>query len=849
MPKILTDLFIVPCFDESKVNVTFTVPNGCTAVQWAVEEEGKAVTSGKLIVQAGKKTEFEAAVPDFKPWNIDTPFLYTLKLNLMVDGGPVELVERFGMRKIHATRDAIYVNNHPFYARGFIRGREAHDHPNLLNLPLEEYYAKNIRYAKKYGFNLIRFHSRVPSEECFEMADKLGIFIHIEIRNYFGKYQKERSMMNDAGELINAEQWQEVIFRLRNHPSLMVYCMGNEIRHPGTNPQVASIAKLTKKLDPTRLFIDTCAHGEFDRDYVDIDVQHMSYYYPFGSNYDMFENTYNWFIYGSAKGATLTSESRHHGSAGKITRALAPKRPVLAHEICHYVAMRDVESLSKKFDELGVEQPWWLPELKALIREKGLEADYPEMIKASRFFQFLSWKLGIEAARRSRLLSGFHFLQLSDTERYENSNGLLDCFDDPTGISDQEFQKFNSDTVLLADLPQRTFFEKQKIDIPVLVSHYSPTISGDADLKYRLMNKETGQLIIEGKLDAVNLDKCGTYEIAGVHIQLPESNKSQSLSLELELIAQDCSYVVENSWNLWMYPNRPEDLPVSPCTISLEDVKLSLRYPQLKSTGSLNKPERLLIVNRFSKEVLTHLSKGGDVLMLYRVPVTRDRKVRAPKERRYLPTTWDRFKGVIWDRGTNCGAFVRKNDVLRNFPHEGYADLQFHGLIDDCDKVALDDFPVKLDPIIQGVDKAARDRFDVYTYQLSELEPDRAMRKFGYLFELKVGKGRLLLSGFNFTGLNRSVPETCAMFESLVKYVNSDAFDPVAEISPKALDDYLLEKGADPIRPERKMTQFWQLNEAPLESDAYWKAAEEYIHEKELDKDVIADFTSDKVSD
>ena len=55
----------------------------------------------------------------------------------------------------------------------------------------------------------------------------------------------------------------------------------------------------------------------------------------------------------------------------------------------------------------------------------------------------------------------FHFLQLSDTERYENSNGILDCFDDSTGISEQEFLKFNSDTVLLADLPKRTFFEKQ----------------------------------------------------------------------------------------------------------------------------------------------------------------------------------------------------------------------------------------------------------------------------------------------------------------------------------------------------------------------------------------------------
>ena len=121
--KVLNDLFIVPCFEESKVNVTFTVPSGCTAVQWTIEEEKKGITSGSLAAQDGEKAEFAASIPDFKPWNIDTPFLYTLKLRLMIAGKPVDVAERFGMRKINATQDGIYVNNYKFYARGFIRGR------------------------------------------------------------------------------------------------------------------------------------------------------------------------------------------------------------------------------------------------------------------------------------------------------------------------------------------------------------------------------------------------------------------------------------------------------------------------------------------------------------------------------------------------------------------------------------------------------------------------------------------------------------------------------------------------------------------------------------------------------
>lgn len=68
-----------------------------------------------------------------------------------------------------------------------------------------------------------------------------------------------------------------------------------------------------------------------------------------------------------------------------------------------------------------------------------------------------------------------------------------------------------------------------------------------------------------------------------------------------------------------------------------------------------------------------------------------------------MPAVWDWFKGVIWDRGHNCGAVIHPHPSLAGFPHAGFADLQFHALIDDCDKINLDDFPVKIEPIMRGV--------------------------------------------------------------------------------------------------------------------------------------------------
>lgn len=842
MSCVLNDLFIIPGYDDARITVTFTAPEGCTQAHWRLLDQGEVIREGDVKTTSAQAVRFEASMENFKPWNVNTPNLYILELELAVNGEDHRVAQEFGMRKMHITAEGLYVNNEKFYVKGYIRGRDAHDHPNLENLPLEEYYAKNIRMAKRYGFNFIRFHSRIPPEECFRVADRLGVFIHVEMRKYFGKYQKERSQM-DNPELLGEADWAEMLLKLRNHPSLMIYCMGNEIDHPGRNPRCKIFYDLTHKLDPTRFFLDTCSRGEFDRQSVDLDVQFMSYFYPFGRNYGMFEDTQNWLLCGSCTGLPLVAQDAKEDFTYKLMRRIPSSRPVLAHEICHYVGLHDLDSLDEKFARAGAEKPWWIDELKKLVKIKNHEQTYPRLVEASRHFQFLSWKLALEAARRSSVVSGFHFLQFSDTDRYENANGVVDCFDDSKGVDEGEFLKFNGDTVVLADLPRRTFFEGEDIVIPVFLSHFSFEISGAADFAFTLEGEGPEAVRISGGLEKIDLNERGRREIVRLRLRLPEVETPQSLTLSFKLTARDGSYTIENSWGVWVYPNRPGELPAMKTTLELDDVRLATRYPQIESSGTLEQPEKLIIAHRFSAPIFEHLRNGGDVLMLYRAAATRDRKTPAPKEEYYLPATWDRFKAVIWDRGTNCGAFMRESGVWDAFPHDGLMDLQFQGLVDDCDKIILDDFPCEVAPIMEGVDKAVRDRFDVYNFKLSELQPAYTMRKFGYIFELKVGKGRVFVTGLNFTGLNRDVPETCALFESILRYVTSDAFDPKAEISVESLEEYLLRKGKGPIVKERRMTQYWQLDAEPLESKKYWQDSLEYLDEEPL---VLDDWMDDR---
>ena len=462
-----------------------------------------------------------------------------------------------------------------------------------------------------------------------------------------------------------------------------------------------------------------------------------------------------------------------------------------------------------------------------MVRAKGHEDQYQQMLEASARFQWIWLKQNFESVRRSSLLQGFHFLQLADCDDYENANGLLDCFDDPKHISPVDVKPFNSPTVLIADLPSRALFGGSHLHVPVVVSHYPEVEFSRGTLSWQLATTTSDAINVSASMDDFDLSIGGNRQICRIKIELPLVDQPHELELRCELASVDGEQKATNSWKLWLFPDRPGRVKDVAATIQLRDVNLNVRYPGLAANGEQGGAERLLICDRFDQTVINHLAHGKDVLVLYRIEENRD--IAAPREEYYLPSTWDRFKPTIWDRGTNCGGFLRQHPVTTGFPNDGLIDWQFYHMIDDCDKINLDDFPVPVEPIIEGVDKAVRDRFDVGRFDLSELQYAYTMRKFAYLFELQVGEGRLLVSGLNFKPVQDAEPATCWMFESILNYVRSSRFAPQAKTTVDQFRQYLLDKGRSQRIKERMMTRYWQLDATPLETREYWHETEAWL--------------------
>lgn len=741
-------------------------------------------------------------------WSYKSPNLYKYKATVIFDDETEIINGRFGFRTLSQNGKEICLNGTPVFVRGYIRGAKAHEHLNNTDLSEAEFYRKNIREAKKFGFNFVRFHSVVPDETYFNVADEEGILVHIELRQPTDEYDNISEMTDNGNMLMSDEYVREIAIKYFEHPSLCVYCIGNEIRNLAENERVDEIYGVIRSEDKTRLFLDTCAWGANGRKNVDIDVQHMSYYFPYGSHADMFENTENLLVVGSDENFPLSCE----GLNSSCTRELYFNVPLIAHEVCHYTALRDYVALRDKFARYKVAEPWWIGEELKMIKEKGFEADYDKMYKASKFFQGECWKTAFEAIRRSYLLGGFHFLQFADTDAYENSNGVVDCFDDENVVSPEFFKRFNSDTVLLADLGRRIFVSDKQLVSEIYLSDYSEEKRGYADIVYELKD-ETDKIYASGRLKNVDVSKKGFRKIGKLHVTLPHTDESVRLTLKISL-DENGSAIAENEWAIWVY-RRGENISYA-------------RFTSYEENGA--------VITSDAEKALNALNDGKNVCLIYREDWTRHvkNKEKTKRPKYAFRASWNRFKPVIWDRGTNYGGIVDAELLNKyGFASGEFYDFNYGVISEDCDKIILDDFPAEVTSIVKGIDKSVRDRFDATKemFNLPELMYDRTLRDFSYMFEVRVGGGKLLVCGFNLTGLDDNEPTSQRMAEFIKNYIKSEDFSPKHYISVEELRDYMKECAKEPIK-ERMMTQFWALDDAPVESKEFWRDSREYLIEK-----------------
>lgn len=232
------------------------------------------------------------------PNGMGRPNLYRVKLQLVRDGRPLDRLEfDFGIRTIRQVRSAgprtqdrwtnwqFVVNGRPLFIKGV---NWAWPMDVLLHLPRER-YAWQIDAARAAGIQMMRVWGggNPETEDFYSLCDQMGIMVWEDFP--IGNTETP-GWKQDAWEA----QSLQIIFRLRNHPSLAVWCGGNEFNpySPGNTATIGILERSVADFDGTRLFLRTSPDPGDIHVYPDMDPTWYGHNYrlvPFVSETGIFD--------------------------------------------------------------------------------------------------------------------------------------------------------------------------------------------------------------------------------------------------------------------------------------------------------------------------------------------------------------------------------------------------------------------------------------------------------------------------------------------------------------------------------------------------------------------------------
>ena len=180
-------------------------------------------------------------------WTAETPVLYTLVLSLLdAEGREVEARScKVGFRDVRIKGQQLLVNGVPVKLYGVNR----HDHSETGGKAVtREEMEADIRLMKQFNFNSIRTCHYPNDPYIYDLCDRYGLYVmdeaNLETHAVGGLLSNDYRWVGAFMERVT-----RMVMRDRNHPSVVIWSLGNE---SGTGPNHAAMAGWVKDFDPTR---------------------------------------------------------------------------------------------------------------------------------------------------------------------------------------------------------------------------------------------------------------------------------------------------------------------------------------------------------------------------------------------------------------------------------------------------------------------------------------------------------------------------------------------------------------------------------------------------------------------
>ena len=255
---------------DGRATVQLTMGLGCIPDSYQAIEVELRDAKGRLVghehqavAANGKDTEFCFNIQQPKLWSPESPYLYTAHIKYMQNGQMLdEVKQKFGIRTVKVSKEGGFQLNGETRK---IKGVCLHHDLGPLGAAINKAaLIRQIKMMKEMGCDAIRTSHNMPSQMQMDICDSLGMMVMAEsfdmwvypkCKNGYARFFKDWSD-RDIENLILAN---------RNHPSIVMWSIGNEIPEQGSEDgrEISShLQELCHQLDPTRPVTQGLDHAE-----------------------------------------------------------------------------------------------------------------------------------------------------------------------------------------------------------------------------------------------------------------------------------------------------------------------------------------------------------------------------------------------------------------------------------------------------------------------------------------------------------------------------------------------------------------------------------------------------------
>ena len=246
----VNDLRVYPNLAEDYKSATLNVKvdqNGASAIRYKL-----TAPNGDIVAQdqtSPKALGFGIEVQNPKLWSAETPHLYNLEVQLMNGKKVVETVhQKVGFRDVRIENAQLLVNGKPV----LIKGADRHElDPDGGYVVSRERMIQDITEMKKMNINAVRTCHYPDDPMWYDLCDEFGIYVTAEANceSHGMGYREKTLAKNDAYALAHMERNQRNVQAQFNHPSIIVWSLGNEA---GMGPNFEAAYRWIKNEDFTR---------------------------------------------------------------------------------------------------------------------------------------------------------------------------------------------------------------------------------------------------------------------------------------------------------------------------------------------------------------------------------------------------------------------------------------------------------------------------------------------------------------------------------------------------------------------------------------------------------------------